>query len=214
MDMETDTRTIAKKVLLVTDGIFHPTFFGRMALHNALKQMEVFSFEHISSLEKLPANPGSFSALVLHFHHKIISAEALNRLDSFTRNGGGILAIHAATASFKQTPSYFKILGGRFVVHGKVEKFQVEKFEGLKSNDVFAGINDFVVKDELYIHELQSDIEVHFTAKHEGKDIPVVWTHRCGTGKICYAVPGHTTGTMRNKTYQQILKRGLKWICK
>lgn len=149
-----------------------------------------------------------FSAMVLHYHHKTISDSALKRLDNFVRNGGGILAVHAATASFKQTMPYFKILGGRFIGHGKVENFKVQKVR----DDVFAGIENFVVKDELYVHELEPSIEVHFTAKHEGRDIPVVWTYRYGKGKVCHAVPGHTSATMSNLTYQKILRRGLEWV--
>lgn len=197
-----------KNILLVTDGIFHPPLLGRLRLHKMFSQMDGFSFEHVSSLEKLPADLSSFSALVLHFHHKTISPSALERLDTFVKNGGGILAIHAVTASFKQTLPYFKILGGRFVGHGKVERLKVERLEG----GIF-DIGDFEVRDELYIHDLEPDIEVHFTAKHEGKEVPVVWTKQYGKGKVCYAVPGHTTGTMGNKTYQEILKRGLEWIC-
>jgi type 1 glutamine amidotransferase len=199
-----------KKILLVTDGFFHPTYFGRLALQESLKQLDVFLFEHVSSLEKLPPDLESFSALVLHYHHKTISDGALKRLDGFVQNGGGILAIHAATASFKPTLPYFKILGGRFIGHGKVENFEVKKVRA----DIFSGFENFVVKDELYIHEVESSIEVHFTAKHEGKDIPVVWTYQYGQGKVCYAVPGHTTATMSNPTYQQILRRGLEWVCK
>ena len=197
-----------KKVLLVTDGIFHPTWLGRLTLHTILRQLDSYSFSHISSLEKLPADMESYSALVLHYHHKHISDSALKKLEQFSKNGGGILAIHAATASFKETMPYFKILGGRFIGHGKVENFEVQRIK----NDIFGDIDNFIVKDELYIHELEPNIEVHFTAKLEEKDIPVVWTYRFGSGKVCYAVPGHTTRTMKNKTYQEVLKRGLIWV--
>lgn len=197
-----------KKVLLVTDGFFHPTFLGRMALHQALKQLDGFSFKHVSSLEKLPADLESFSALVLHYHHNNISETALTELKSYVIQGGGILSIHAATASFKETLPYFEILGGRFVGHGPVERFQVEKVK----DGIFSGIANFAVTDELYIHELNPNIDVHFTAKLDGKDIPVVWTYQYGKGKVCYAVPGHTTESMRNKTYQGLLRRGLAWV--
>jgi type 1 glutamine amidotransferase len=207
-----------KKVLLVTDGVFHPTLFGRFALHKALSSplpkgeglgvRKNFSFVHVSSLEKLPVDLGSFSALVLHFHHKKISNAALERLDTFVKSGGGILAIHAATASFRGATPYFKILGGQFAGHGKVGNFEVVRVR----DDIFGGINNFIVKDELYIHELEPSIEVHFTAKLEGKDVPVVWTYLYGNGKVCYAVPGHTTASMKNETYQRVLRRGLMWV--
>lgn len=197
-----------KKVLLVTDGIFHPTLLGRQALHHALKKLDGFSFTHVASLEKLPSDLDSFSAIVLHFHHKTLSDQALNQLRDFVSQGGGILAIHAATASFKDALPYFEILGGRFIGHGHVQNFDVMKIW----DDVFQDIGNFTVRDELYIHELQPGIEVHFTAKHEGKDVPVVWTHRYGKGRVLYAVPGHTTESMKNKTYQKLLQRGLQWV--
>lgn len=199
---------MAHRILLVTDGIFHPTYWGRLALHRSLKQLQGFSFKHVSSLERLPSALGSFSALVLHYHHKTLSASALMKLQNYVQNGGGILAIHAATASFKETLPYFEILGGRFVGHGPVEQFHVEK----SKDGIFDGIDDFSVTDELYIHELNPNIDVHFTAKLDGKDIPVVWTYHYGQGKVCYAVPGHTTESMRNRTYQELLKRGLLWV--
>lgn len=197
-----------KKVLLVTDGLFHPTFLGRMALHKALKQLKDFSFVHVSSLERSPSDLSPFSALVLHYHHKTVSNAALGKLDRFVKNGGGIIAIHAATASFKETLPYFEILGGRFIGHGPVQEFEVRRV----SDEIFGGIDNFVVNDELYIHDLQPAIQVHFMSQLEGKEVPVLWTYRYGKGKVCYAVPGHTTGSMRNKTYQRILQRGLMWV--
>ena len=164
---------------------------------------------HVSSLEELPPDWSAFSAWVLHYHHKSISNVALEKLDQFVRNGGGILSIHAATASFKETLPYFAILGGRFIGHEPVAEFEARRVR----DDIFTGVGDFVVNDELYLHELQPGVEVHFTAQLEGKEVPVVWTHRYGKGKICYAVPGHTTGSMRNRTYQEILQRGLVWVC-
>lgn len=177
-------------------------------LHGTIKKLDGFSFLRVSSLERLPSDLEPFAALVLHFHHQKISDTALGRLDNFVKNGGGILALHAATASFKDSLPYFEILGGRFIGHGAVEPLEI-----LKVNDsVFSGINGFTVKDELYLHELQPGIEVHFIAKYQGKDVPVVWTYRYHHGKVCYAVPGHTIGSMKNKTYQDILQRGLKWV--
>jgi type 1 glutamine amidotransferase len=195
-------------VLLVTDGFFHPPYGGRMALHRALAQMDGLSFRHVRSLERLPVDLDSFSALVLYYHHKTISTAALARLDSFIRNGGGILAMHSATASFKNEPHYFEIIGGRFTGHGAVENIDVKQVR----DDIFGRIGDFVVKDELYLHDLQPGIETHFAATHAGQEIPVVWTYHYGQGKVCYAVPGHTAQSMKHPAVQEILRRGLKWV--
>ena len=199
-----------KKVLFVTDGIFHPPVFARIALHKTLAQLDGFEFQHTRTLEKLPGNLRDFSAIVIYVHHKKISETALATLDDFVSNGGGVLGVHTATAAFKKQLHYFEILGGRFVGHGPVERFKVKP---VAESEIFAGNPAFTVKDELYIHELQPGIMAHFTANHEGQEVPVVWTYQYGEGRVCYAVPGNLTETMRNKTYQKVLQQGLNWVC-
>lgn len=199
-----------KRVLLVTDGLFHPPLFARRVLHKTLAEMDGFEFQHIRSMEKLPGNLNEFSALVIYLHHQRISEAALTALDEFVSNGGGILGVHSATAAFQDQLHYFEILGGRFIGHGPIEPFDVKP---LPESEIFAGIPAFTVKDELYIHELQPGITPHFTTTHEGKQVPMVWTYHYGQGRVCYAVPGHRTETMRDKTYQKILQRGLAWVC-
>jgi type 1 glutamine amidotransferase len=198
-----------KRVLLVSDGLLHPPYFGRMALRDALAEMDGFEFQVVRSMENLPKNLKDFSALVVYVHHRRISDGALRALIDYVSGGGGLLGIHTATASFKEQVPYFEILGGRFVGHGPVRSFEVMRARG----DIFASIENFVVKDELYVHELQPGIEVHFTAKHEGREIPVVWTYRYGKGRICYVVLGHRTATMKHRAMQEVLRRGLTWVC-
>lgn len=193
-----------RPVLLVTDGVIHPPLAGRWALKRALS---VFRLEQVRSLENLPADVERFAALVLYFHHKTLSALALTRLQAYVRQGGGILALHSATASFKDCPSYFEILGGRFIGHGEVEPFEMVNRRG----GIFDNTPDFTLTDELYFHDLSPTIQVHFTVSCAGQEVPVVWTRHHGRGKICYAMPGHTAGSMNHPVYQSLLRRGLEW---
>jgi type 1 glutamine amidotransferase len=197
------------KVLVVTSGIFHPTYFARLAFHKILEDMDGFTYQYIPTLEKLPADLSAFGAIVLYFHKKTVSDAALDRLDDFVCNGGGILAIHSATASFKENHHYFEILGGRFAGHGPVQKMNFQ----LQNDTIFHGIASFTIKDELYVHEFQPGVEIHFTAAHEGKEVPAVWTYHFGAGKVCYAVPGHKMKSMKNPQVQEIFRRGLRWVC-
>ena len=200
-----------KKILLVTDGIFHPPFLARKVLHETLAELDGFDFQHIRSMEKLPGDIDGFSAIVIYLFHQKISKSALDSLDNFVSNGGGILGVHTATAAYKNCSHYFEILGGQFIGHGPIAPFEVKP---VPESEIFSGIPAFTVKDELYIHNLQPGITPHFTATHEGQDVPIVWTYHYGQGRVCYAVPGHRTETMRDETYQEILKRGLEWVCR
>ena len=200
-----------KNILLVTSGIFHPPMSARKVLHETLAELDGFEFQHIRSMEKLPGDIDGFSAIVIYLFHQKISKSALDSLDNFVSNGGGLLGVHTATAAYKNDLHYFEILGGQFIGHGPIAPFEVKP--GPESG-IFAGIPSFTVKDELYVHELQPGITPHFTATHEGQEVPIVWTYHYGQGRVCYAVPGHRTETMRDEVYQRVLKRGLVWVCK
>lgn len=204
------------RVVLVSAGVFHPPLFGRRALRAGLARLEGFSFRHVRSLEQIPADYDRLSALVLYYHSKTVSEAALSRLEAFVQRGGGILAIHSATASFKAEDRYFEILGGRFTGHGQVGNCEMksarpERSEGI-GEEIFGGIGNFMIKDELYRHVLQEGVEIHYTAEIAGKEAPAVWTHHYGRGKVCYCMPGHTAGSMRHPAMRAILQRALAWV--
>lgn len=201
-----------KKVLLVSDGIFHPPLMGRMVLHRMLKELQGFQYKQIRSMEKLPENLKAFAAMVIFIHHETIPDKAVAIFDEYVSSGGGVLAIHSSTASAKNNDAFTDILGGKFIGHGPVESFAVTPIDS--GNEIFGGIPEFRVTDELYIHNLQPDIETHFTTIHEGQPVPMVWTRNHGKGRVCYTCPGHKTASMRVSAYQEILKRGLDWVAR
>lgn len=203
---------MAHAVLVVSAGIFHPPWLGRRRLVRALAQLPEFTFAHASSLEALPRlNMSRFKALVLNIHQEQISPEALEAFDQFVGQGGGLLAVHAATASFKDNSHYFDILGGRFTGHGPVEKMRIEACQ--TPEGIFDGIPAFSVTDELYLHELHPGVQVEFLATGVNEQAPAVWTYRYDQGRVCYACPGHRAESMAVPAYQALLQRGLRWVC-
>ena len=150
---------------------------------------------------------------MLYYHHKgaVLNDRQLSALDSFVSGGGGILAIHSATASYKQNPGYFDILGGRFTGHGPVEPFSLSR--RLPGNPVCGETSDPVnVTDELYFHEITGEIDIRMSANLDGRRIPAVWTRSHGLGRICYIGPGHRTATMKLGSMQNLITRGLEWL--
>jgi type 1 glutamine amidotransferase len=198
------------RVLFITNGSEHPTYACRKELIQTLTQVKDISYDHIESLELLPNDLRTFAALVLYFHEQQLSERALILFDQFVEKGGGVLAVHSATVSFMDSSHYFEILGGRFMRHGPIMKFQITPVEN--GTDTFSGIPPFSVEDELYVHDLQPEITPHFTALDGTKEVPVVWTHRYRRGRVCYAVPGHRIETIRHPDYQNLLRQGLSWV--
>ena len=211
---------MATPIVLVSAGLFHPSLLARFWLRRALSSPPVpgainvprYGFHRIASLEALPRvwRLDSYPAIVLYVHHPTLSPSALEPLEWFLRAGGGLLAVHSASASYKEEPRFYEILGGRFVEHGPVEEFTVQP--SAPEDEVFDGIPAFSVRDELYRHEYDPTNRIHLHTVVGGEREPVVWTRRWGQGRVCYCALGHTVGAVRHPQVQQILRRGLAWV--
>jgi len=201
---------VAIQVLLVSAGLFHPSLPCRFWLRRALVSLPGYHFTRASSLEALPRlSLDSFRAIVLYVHHDTLSTAALDCLDAYLGRGGGLLALHSASASYKEEIRYHEILGGSFVTHGPVEGFSVQPSS--PEDEVFCDIPPFSVRDELYRHEYNPANRIHFHTLVGGEREPVVWTRRRGEGRVCYCALGHTIGAVRHPHTWQILQQGLAW---
>ncbi|MCP4757531.1 MAG: ThuA domain-containing protein [Proteobacteria bacterium] len=200
-----------KKVLVVSAGIVHPSLLARFYLRRLLKKLDRFEFVFSTRVEDLNRlGDGGFAAVVLYFHRKQISDDALRHLEDFVGQGGGLLALHSASASFKQNTRYFDLIGGRFKTHGPIEDFVVRPSQ--ETSELFSNIPEFTVKDELYIHEYQNDVTVHFTTQNGDATEPVVWTKAHGRGKVGYFSLGHCAKVITAPEVGRIILRLLEWM--
>jgi len=202
---------MTKNILVISAGVVHPTYKSRRYLRRLLYSFKFCHYSFSSQVEDLlQLKEGRFDGVILYFHRSRISGEAMGALEDFVFNGGGLLALHSASASFKENQRYFNLLGGRFIDHGKVSGFRVKPEPG--KSGIFAEIKGFSVIDELYIHRYKGDISIHFTADNKGKKEPVVWTRELGKGRIAYCSLGHCAPVLKNPGFGKIVNRSLRWI--
>ncbi len=201
---------VKKRVLVISDGIVHPSIPARRNFRQFLTGMDGFECAFSSSIETLRSlSDGSFDALAVYLHRRTISDDALGALEDFVRGGGGFLAIHSASASFKTKSRWFDVVGGRFIGHGKIEPFALRRVK----EGIFTGIKDFTVHDELYLHDYDRTNSIHFVTDTDRGSEPQVWTRSYGKGRVCYYAPGHCTPTMKHPGTVDVLARGLRWVC-
>jgi type 1 glutamine amidotransferase len=202
---------MSASILLISAGIHHPSPAARTCLHRILLSLPAYRIERAHTMESLSQIDLSlFRTLVLYFHHKSMSPAALRLFENYVENGGGVLALHSAAASFMEVPRYFEILGGRFSHHGPIEEFEVRSNGA--DDAIYSNIPSFTVYDELYRHEYNPDNHVHFTTPVDGMDEPVVWTRNYGKGKVCYFSLGHTESTWEQPSVKSIIERSLHWL--
>lgn len=202
---------ITRPILLISSGLFHPSLPARFSLRRFLQERCEAGLQSIASLEELPGLAVErFGALVLYIHQKAVSPRALDCLDAYLRQGGGLMALHSASASFKSEARYHDLLGGRFTGHGAVQSFEVEPVKG--GEHVFPSTQGFSLRDERYLHEIRGGVQVHFVSVVGDERNPFAWTRRHGEGRVCYCAAGHTVASLRHPAVRGLIEEGLAWV--
>ncbi|NMA95877.1 MAG: ThuA domain-containing protein [Clostridiales bacterium] len=200
------------RILVISDGFFHPSLICRYAFKRLLTDLdEDFHFEFTKNINVLSAlREKAYSAVILYFHKKRIKESALSGLEAFASKGGGVFAIHSAMASFKTSSRYQKILGGRFTGHGPIDDIAIRNVPskidiGLKSIS-------FSIKDELYIHDYDSDNDILLEGVQNGIEEPILWIKCYGNGKVAYLSLGHRKAVFEQNEVKSIIEKVLNWI--
>jgi type 1 glutamine amidotransferase len=130
----------------------------------------------------------------------------------WVRAGGGVVGLHSAADSFKENPEYIRTLGGAFITHPAPLDVTVQFVD--KTHPVTAGLEDFTLREELYILDYEP-ARVHVLAEtysYEDKMQPIAWTREEGNGRIFYCSLGHHESSWVNENVRTLLRRGLQWV--
>lgn len=198
-------------ILYVNEGMFHPSVFARKGLERILRAEAPMDVVETTTLGDLKAKRlDRFSAVVLFVHHPKDNADVVRRLGRYVADGGSLLAIHSAAASFKTSGTYHELLGGRFVSHRSVGEILVRPAGN--TGTPFSHRNAFRIVDELYHHEIHGGCTVHYTADTPDGKEPVAWTRRHGRGRVCYCSLGHRASAFGHPVVRAMIVDALLWL--
>jgi len=119
------------------------------------------------------------------------------------------IAIHGALASFLNSEWYFKMLGGKFLVHPPATRFTVNVVD--KNNPITQDVSDFEINDELYLMEFYPPFHTLLSTKYGEFEIPVAWVKNYGMGKIFSISLGHFREVFLHPEVNKILYNAIKW---
>ncbi len=198
------------RVLLLWGGCCHAWEQQTQAVQTLLETgtaIRVTSTDDRESLRRETLKP--FRAVFIMTQGGGITDEQLGGLLGFVRDGGGLVALHAAAGAFRESGAqeYFRMLGGKFRSH-KYGDFRVEFTE---DHPVTQGLRGFDVRDEDYVHDLYPDMERHVLAVRTSDGEPVCWVRRYGRGRVFYLALGHDRHSWNNRNFQILLYRGTLW---
>jgi type 1 glutamine amidotransferase len=136
----------------------------------------------------------------------------VDNLIDYVEQGGGLVGIHAATDSCYKHKAYGEAMGAYFAGHPWTAKMNVtivvEDGEHAIIKPVFEGMQDFRIKDEIYLFRAdpysreklrvllnldpeRSDRPRGKTPVREDGDYAVCWVQSVGKGRVFYSSLGH-----------------------
>ena len=148
--------------------------------------------------------------------------EQLDGLYKFVANGKSYLTLHCGILSLLNWDRYEEFIGGIFIggpssvpAEFKVMTANTEfwgyqySFRDATEHPISAVMDDFVTKDELYFFQ-PSTRNFHVIARAE--NLPVMWWHPVGKGKVMSLTLGHDQEAKENPGYKELLRNGAKWL--
>ena len=146
---------------------------------------------------------------------KFTEEQEKNLLD-FIACGKGFVGLHGASASFKNHPKYYEMIGGRFIKHKKKCNIDIKILD--KDHPITADLSDFSFFDEPYRHDfsMKGDMKVlaegHYHDEEDPDPEPIIWVKTYGKGKVAFCALGHQAKALKNEIYQIIVKNSVKWV--
>lgn len=147
--------------------------------------------------------------------------ERRTALQQFVRNGGGVLAIHAAADSHYNWPWYARLIGARFARHpqgtptGKVTVVA-------PTDPAVRGLTRSLSRtDEWYYFEdydpvskVLVTLDPASIGEKDTNPNPVAWTRQINEGRIFYTAMGHTKESYSDQWFLAHISNGLDWVLK
>lgn len=210
---------MSPRVLVFCGDLYHPAATVRAGLAPMVESGE-FAFDWVENAVGWdPERLSGYDAVLLSKSNVCSSADKTpwlagpteNALGEFVHAGGGLVAVHSGTASYKDWPAVRAVLGGVFTSHPPPCPVTVEPSEG---HPLTAGVEEpFTVHDEHYhmtLDDAAAEVFLHARSAHGVQ--PAGWTRMVGRGRMCVLTPGHFPEVWLHAGFQRMLVNGLGWV--
>jgi type 1 glutamine amidotransferase len=130
----------------------------------------------------------------------------------FVHRGGGFLNLHNSMGIYPEDGPYLRLVGGRYIGHGPLERFRVEVVD--RDHPVTRGVEDFSVADEQHTPPYD-DKRVHLLLRNrsdKGETAAAGWAYEPGQGRLCHLANGHTRESLAHPMYQRLMQNAVRWL--
>ena len=157
-----------------------------------------------------------------------MSAQGLEDLLAWVRNGGRYFGFHCASDTF-HTPEggpvtpYLQMVGGEFCGHGAQFKGTLKIVDA--DHPTMAHIpQDWTINEEWYCFNNLNTDKIHVLAlldageerakqkMYDTPNYPMIWCSQYGQGRVYFNGMGHREDVWINKTFKQSIVDAIEWL--
>jgi type 1 glutamine amidotransferase len=148
-----------------------------------------------------------------------LSADAERAIQKFVEEGGGLVAIHGATASFGTSKVWLNLVGARFAGHAPGLHELVIDIADPK-HPITAGVGPFPIRDEEYTYRFAEGVKRHVLARFKQRPAKtsekqgnndILWTVEVGKGRVFHCGLGHDAQSWSTPEFQRLILQGIHW---
>ena len=208
-------RAKAKKVLMLVGGPWHANEAAGEVVEELLRERggrwRLTVTRDLDALAALPAS--QYAAVIIYttgFRSDLTEVREKGLLD-FVKGGGGLIGVHSAADSFRDSRPYVEMLNAEFLTHPHFHEFPVEIVD--RDHYLTARMPDFTIPDEMYHLQSYDPARCHLLAETfwQGRRLPMAFVRRHGRGRVVYLANGHDLRAWRHPEFQRLLLRSLEW---
>ncbi|MBX9788224.1 MAG: ThuA domain-containing protein [Pirellulales bacterium] len=129
----------------------------------------------------------------------------------FVERGGSFLNLHNSMGLYPDDGPYLKLVGGRYIGHGPLERFRVEVVD--RQHPITRGVEDFSVADEQHTPPCD-ETKVYVLLRNRsdtGQTAAAGWAYEPGQGRLCHLANGHTRESLAHPMYQRLMRNAVLW---
>jgi type 1 glutamine amidotransferase len=221
-DAETPTAgdPIRVQAFTLTEGYRHDSITDGLALLGELDQRGEIALRATEDPAQLVRELTETDVVVfLSTSGEILDAAQQDALESFVREGGGFVGVHAAADTEFDWPFYGELLGARFESHPAVQTARIV-VEAPDHPATAALPEIWEREDEWYnfdrnprgsVQVLLGLDESSYQGGSHGADHPIAWCQLLGRGRSFYTALGHTEASWREPLFAQHIEGALRW---
>ena len=150
-----------------------------------------------------PHNLARYPVILLYGNHPALSPEQEKALIGFVESGGGLVALHSASAMFTNSSAYIALIGAEFAHHGEGT---VSTHVAEPEHPAMAGFEPFTSWDETYVHR-RHNLQGRTVLEYRGSE-PWTWVREQGDGRVFYTAWGHDHRTWRQPGFHDLVSAG------